>query len=123
LTLLEKFGKIYSQRTREEHTTMKQLTISEMRNNLTLAIEDEARLAFFEEQVKEYEANPRDHANRIMLRATYENLMLVYALQNIANADERITFYIENKVSLDYAEEMEFVIVPLLEKQKREGTK
>jgi hypothetical protein len=100
---------------------MKQLTINEMRNNLTLAIEDEARLAFFEEQVKEYEANPRDHANRIMLRATYENLMLVYALQNIANADERITFYIENKVSLDYAEEMEFVIVPLLEKQKQEG--
>jgi len=47
--------------------------------------------------------------------------MLVYALQNITNADERITFYIENKVSLDYAEEMEFVIVPLLEKQKREG--
>ena len=94
---------------------MKQLTINEMRNNLTLAIEDEARLAFFEEQVKEYEANPRDHANRIMLRATYENLMLVYALQNIANADERITFYI------DYAEEIEFVIVPLLEKQK--GTK
>ena len=36
----------------------------------------------------------------------------------IANADERITFYIENKVSLDHAEEMEFVIVPLLEKQK-----
>lgn len=100
---------------------MKQLTISEMRNNLTLAIEDEARLAFFDEQVKEYEANPRDHVNRIMLRATYENLMLVYALQNIANADERITFYIENKVSLDYAEEMEFVIVPLLEKQKQEG--
>ena len=97
---------------------MKQLTIGEMRNNLTLAIEDEARLALFEEQVKEYEANPHSNANRIMLRATYENLMLVYALQNIANADERIAFYIENKVSLDYAEEMEFVIVPLLEKQK-----
>lgn len=100
---------------------MKQLTIEEMRNNLTLAIEDETRLALFEEQVKEYKANPRDHVNRIMLRATYENLMLVYALQNIANADERIVFYIENQVSLDYAEEMEFVIVPLLEKQKQEG--
>lgn len=100
---------------------MKQLTIEEMRNNLTLAVEDETRLALFEEQVKEYEANPRDHVNRIMLRATYENLMLVYALQNIANADERIVFYIENQVSLDYAEEMEFVIVPLLEKQKQEG--
>ena len=74
-----------------------------------------------EEQAKEYEANPHSNVNRIMLRATYENLMLVYALQNIANADERITFYIENKVSLDYAEEMEFVIVPLLEKQKKEG--
>lgn len=100
---------------------MKQLTIEEMRNNLTLTIEDEARLALFEEQVKEYKANPRDRFHHIMLRATYENLMLVYALQNIANADERIVFYIENQVSLDYAEEMEFVIVPLLEKQKQEG--
>lgn len=100
---------------------MKQLTINEMRNNLTLAIEDEARLALFEEQVKEYEANPRDHVNRIMLRATYENLMLVYALQNIANADERITFYIENKVRLNYAEEMEKALLPLLEQEKREG--
>ena len=56
---------------------MKQLTINEMRNNLTLAIEDEARLALFEEQVKEYEANPNSNVNRVMLRAAYENLMLV----------------------------------------------
>lgn len=99
---------------------MKQLTIEEMRNNLTLAIEDEARLALFEDVVNEYIAEP-NIVNKKILYGTYENLLLVYALQNIKNADERITFYAENSVSLNYAEEMEFVILPLLEMQKKEG--
>jgi len=47
--------------------------------------------------------------------------MIIYALQNIKNADERQVFYIENSITLDYAAKMEKGMLPVLEQEKKEG--
>lgn len=98
---------------------MKQLTIEEMRNNLTLAIEDETWLSIFERAVCEWV--PLDRTNSALLYMVYENLMIIYALQNIKSADERQVFYIENSIALDYAAKWEEAPLPLLEQEKKEG--
>jgi hypothetical protein len=97
---------------------MKQLTINEMRNNLTLAIEDEVWLGVFEKAVCEWA--PLDRTNSTFLYMIYENLMIIYALQNIKSADERQVFYIENSIMLDYAAKWEEAL-PLLEQERKEG--
>lgn len=93
---------------------MVQLTHEVMRSNLTLAIEEAERIALFDEAVEAYKENPTDRINAILVDSCYKNLMLVYAIQNIKNEDERMIFYIENSIPLDYAEALEKVIIPLL---------
>ena len=66
-------------------------------------------------------AYPLNPSNRTFLRLIYENLMIIYALQNIKNADERQVFYIENSITLDYAAKMEKGMLPVLEQEKKEG--
>lgn len=98
---------------------MKQPTIEEMRNNLTLTIEDEVWLGIFERAVCEWV--PLDRTNSTFLYMVYENLMIIYALQNIKSADGRQVFYIENSIALDYAAKWEEAPLPLLEQEKKEG--
>ena len=97
---------------------MKQLTIEEMRNNLTLTIEDEVWLGVFEKAV--CDCVPINPTNSTFVYMVYENLMTIYALQNIKNADERQVFYIENRIALDYAAKWEEAL-PLLEQERKEG--
>lgn len=93
---------------------MTQLTIEEMRYNLTLTIEEAERIALFDDAVEAYKENPTDRINAILVDSTYKNLMLVYAIQNIKDKEERMIFYIENSIPLDYVEALEKVIIPLL---------